>query len=182
MIRPGRPRRAIWMTTAASLFDMPTCRVCGRADEIDAFYKNQLRQCGEVGECKECTKARVRLRRAAHAEYYRAYDRARYRENDERKKQARKSAQSPAGMRSKRMYNQNIKVNHPLKYRARNAVSKAVRNGSLVRGTECYFCGCGGNLHAHHPDYSRPLDVFWLCPSCHGKIHTINGDFLRAAE
>jgi hypothetical protein len=27
------------------------------------------------------------------------------------------------------------------------------------------------SLHAHHDDYSRPLDVVWLCPSCHRQHH-----------
>jgi hypothetical protein len=28
-------------------------------------------------------------------------------------------------------------------------------------------------LHAHHPDVAKPLDVEWLCPTCHG--HADNG-------
>jgi len=35
---------------------------------------------------------------------------------------------------------------------------------------DCEQCGAP-NAHAHHDDYSRPLDVRWLCRTCHGIEH-----------
>jgi len=42
----------------------------------------------------------------------------------------------------------------------------------LVRPEGCEDCG-GRSPHAHHKDYSKPLEVDWLCSSCHGKRHRI---------
>lgn len=44
---------------------------------------------------------------------------------------------------------------------------------TLARGREKEPCeGCGGpSAQLHHDDYDRPLDVRWLCPSCHGIEH-----------
>ena len=37
--------------------------------------------------------------------------------------------------------------------------------------SECSRCGKGGRIVAHHPDYTDPLTVEWLCNSCHLKEH-----------
>jgi hypothetical protein len=29
----------------------------------------------------------------------------------------------------------------------------------------------GDGLHAHHEDYTRRLDVAWLCADCHNTVH-----------
>src|ERR1043166_4923203 len=55
--------------------------------------------------------------------------------------------------------------------RARSAVSNALRDGRLVRPERGGECGAGGRITAHHPDYSQPLEVEWLCTRCHGKKH-----------
>ena len=48
----------------------------------------------------------------------------------------------------------------------------AVRHGILKRPRDATCQECGKvNAHKHHDDYSRPLDVMYLCPSCHMKRH-----------
>jgi hypothetical protein len=59
--------------------------------------------------------------------------------------------------------------------RAHSAVSYAVSRGGLVRPDACSDCGLEGRIHGHHEDYSKPLDVVWLCPRCHKKRHPDNG-------
>jgi hypothetical protein len=75
---------------------------------------------------------------------------------------------------------------NPAKRAAHNAVYNALRRGDLVRG-DCAGCGVkhgatvGGKracVQAAHDDYARPLDVVWLCATCHiGKAHWQDGDF-----
>jgi hypothetical protein len=58
---------------------------------------------------------------------------------------------------------------------AHSAVQRALKSGRLVRPTACARCGAADSplrdgrsgLHAHHADYGRPLDVEWLCVTCH---------------
>jgi len=72
-----------------------------------------------------------------------------------------------------------------LKKAARAATVRAMRLGVLVRPAACEKCGkesdpnrpssWAGGLHAHHPDYSKPLVVKWLCHSCHRREHSRKG-------
>ncbi len=57
-------------------------------------------------------------------------------------------------------------------------VRQAIKNGDLVRPDRCSKCGHAPGLskagspmiHGHHDDYSKPLDVQWLCPKCHREV------------
>lgn len=66
------------------------------------------------------------------------------------------------------------RANNPLKVRAYRLVFCALRNGSLEK-KKC-FCG-NENVQAHHDDYTKPLDVRWLC-----KIHHILADKARKTQ
>lgn len=57
----------------------------------------------------------------------------------------------------------------PERIKARSAVSSAIRRGRLER-LPCEKCG-DPNSQAHHDDYSKPLDVRWLCQPHHTKEH-----------
>lgn len=65
-------------------------------------------------------------------------------------------------------YERAYRAANPEKLKARRAVRYAVSKGRLVRPTSCERCGAtGGPIDASHDDYSRPLDVEWLCRTCH---------------
>lgn len=51
--------------------------------------------------------------------------------------------------------------------RAKTQVWRAIKRGLLVRPTECSACHVTGYIEAAHADYTRPLDVVWLCRRCH---------------
>lgn len=57
------------------------------------------------------------------------------------------------------------------KYKAHWTVSHAIRSGKLIKGS-CEVCGAT-KAHAHHDDYSKPLEVRWLCPKCHVSHHRL---------
>ena len=52
---------------------------------------------------------------------------------------------------------------------ARTMVTAAIKRGDLVPAS-CSRCG-NPKAEAHHEDYSRPLDVVWLCRKCHAMRH-----------
>jgi ribosomal protein S27AE len=58
--------------------------------------------------------------------------------------------------------------------RVHGAVARAIRIGLLVK-QPCARCG-ETKVEAHHEDYSRPLDVIWLCRKHHMQRHRERGD------
>lgn len=129
---------------------MKTCKKCGEQKEMGAFYAHPFGADGKMSSCIECQKASVKARRRLDGEKIRERDRA------------RGSRQSPEYRIAWRKKNEAA-------YRAQTAVGNAVRDGKLFK-EPCLFCG-DENVHAHHDDYSRPLDVRWLCPKCHRRLH-----------
>lgn len=59
------------------------------------------------------------------------------------------------------------RLKYPERARAHAIVGRAVRSGKLTKANECARCGAIGRLEAHHEDYSKPLNVIWLCRTCH---------------
>lgn len=57
-------------------------------------------------------------------------------------------------------------------------VRAAIRRGDLVRPDQCSKClsipepasDGRSNIQGHHADYSKPLDVEWLCAKCHRAV------------
>ena len=45
-------------------------------------------------------------------------------------------------------------------------------SSSNDRPTVCSKCDAAGMVDGHHSDYSKPLDVIWLCRSCHMRLHS----------
>ena len=58
---------------------------------------------------------------------------------------------------------------YPEKVLAQQKLNIAIRSGKVKR-SPCEICG-EIRVHAHHPNYERPLDVQFLCPIHHKLIH-----------
>lgn len=57
---------------------------------------------------------------------------------------------------------------YPDKQKARSKLYLAVKKGILVRPKKCSNCNCvSERIEGHHVDYSKPLNVIWLCKVCH---------------
>lgn len=132
-----------------------TCKDCGVEKPITEFYRHPEMTDGYLNSCKECKKSYQRRR--AELGFTREYERRRNRTPERRAYIA-----SVARAWNKR---------YPERYKAHYTVTNAIRDGRLERGTECTMCGATDNIEAHHADYSKPLDVTWICTRCHRRYH-----------
>lgn len=136
---------------------LKTCFKCGEEKSTADFYRHPRMGDGLLGKCKECTKSDVRSNRAANSDYYREYD-------IERAKTDHRKAFLAESLKR-------IRQRWPEKNRARGLVSKAIRSGK-ISALPCWVCG-SEQSEAHHPDYSMPLDVVWLCREHHKQLHAM---------
>jgi len=131
---------------------MKTCKKCENRKELDEFYKHPQMKDGRLNICKECKKKDSINYRNDNIEKVRAYDRKR-------------------GNRQDSSYLKSYRKANPEKYKAHNIVNNALRDGKLEK-KGCEICGVLKKVHAHHDDYTKPLEVRWLCPKHHRQHHT----------
>lgn len=149
------------------------CTSCNVEKNLESsFYKHFAMADGYLNKCKECVKSRVKKHRNENADYFRKYDKRRYLEQPQRKKQTRKSyknwiKKNPDGPTT---VAREWRRRNPQKYKAHIIVGNAIRAGLILR-EGCKICG--EKAHAHHEDYSKPLEIEWLCPIHHSELHRV---------
>lgn len=135
---------------------MKKCFKCGIHKDISQFYKHKEMKDGHLNKCKDCARDDVHKNRVKNIGYYREYDRNR-------------------GSRQTKEYFSQYREKYPNKYKAHRMVSNAIRYKKLFK-EPCEICGCYDNIHAHHDDYLKPLNVRWLCSAHHSQWHAENGE------
>jgi hypothetical protein len=97
-------------------------------------------------------------------------DMRRYYQKNKRKLIRKKKAfqSSPEGKLKRQEWNRNYREKTKLRKKAYKALENAIKSGK-VKPCPCEICGkkAGG----HHEDYSKPLEVRWLCPQHHKDVH-----------
>lgn len=130
---------------------MKRCFKCLVIKELSDFYRHPGMGDGHLNKCKSCAKDDVAKNYRKNIDHYVGYEKARFSNPD------RKAA--VAGYQRKR------RLLYPEKDRARWTILNAIRRGKVER-KPCSICNASVS-EAHHHDYSKPLDVIWLCFSCH---------------
>lgn len=58
-----------------------------------------------------------------------------------------------------------------MRARAVKKVNYRVKVGKISKPSKCEKCSKEKRINAHHEDYTKPLEVMWLCYSCHSRLH-----------
>lgn len=59
---------------------------------------------------------------------------------------------------------------NPLATPSEGKLNKTLKRTNLLKRQPCIFCKEIKTI-AHHEDYLKPLNVIWMCRSCHQKYH-----------
>lgn len=118
-----------------------------------------------MGEYKNKTKSQY------HKEWWSSDGGKAYKESSRllRNEQHKKYRQSEKGKKVQLDKAKRMREKYPEKWSARQKLRYAVSKG-IIKKLNCEVCG-DKNVCAHHPDYSKPLEVIWLCMTHHREVH-----------
>ena len=132
------------------------CSKCKEHKSFNEFHSHKKTSDGKYSQCKSCraiaTRKDYENRKEAILKYGNAY------------------RKTEAGKLTRKREHLKARENSPEKYKARYMVKNAIRDRKLKKRNSCELCH-NSPTHGHHEDYSKPLDVIWLCPGCHQKLH-----------
>ena len=137
---------------------LKVCFKCSLELPRSEFYAHPQMGDGLLGKCKACTRKDAIQNRNEKIGAARAYDR-------KRNKLPHRIALHR--LKTDRLRNEDDGI----RARAWNAVRRALRTGKLIRPASCSACPLTAHVAAHHDDYTKPLEVTWLCPICHAARH-----------
>lgn len=132
---------------------MKKCFKCQQVKPISEFYKHKMMADGHLNKCKDCACKDIREHRII-SERPREYDMERYYLDPNRKVLSTN-------------FTKQWRIDNPAAYVAHGKVAYAVKMKRLIK-QPCSVCGMWP-VHAHHDDYSKPLEVMWLCALHHHR-------------
>jgi|ERR1041385_3145838 transposase-like protein len=147
-----------------------TCTKCGAMKPLEEYARR-----GEdrSPQCKECGRTYAREYRRKNGDMLRAKDRARSDRNKTPEAKVRMKGYTKAWRRRNPeyrspSYGKQYGMVTPEARRAQQAVRRALLSGKIQRPETCSRCGgSDSRIEASHADYSKPLEIRWLCASCH---------------
>jgi len=137
---------------------------------LEEFYEHPAMADGRVGKCKTCQKRQAnerRLRLEQDPEWM-AKEAARHRAKAERFRQEGRA--TVLSKEERREVTRRYRAANPEKARAHGILGHALKAGKLTK-SPCEKCGTTVGVHAHHDDYTKPMEVRWLCSAHHREHH-----------
>lgn len=151
---------------------MKRCPDCGEVKSSGEFHRDRTRRDSLASYCRICNRRRNR-------EYCRAH-RPEGRQRDKRSKLAKRLADPEAWKLNREARRRRAYVAAPHKYRARDAVSYAVRTGKIppARALACVDCGGSASQYDHTHGYDREnrFRVEPVCVPCHARRFVERGE------
>lgn len=152
---------------------MKACKTCGLTKGFSGYYKAAGTKDGLRGSCIDCEKEKMHRRYLLNKNSYKKAA------EDYRRSERGKSVHKEASSRFRRTEKGKLAVTKsrntfrsrfPEKHAAHIALNNAVAAGRIQK-SPCSSCGSTSNVEAHHHDYSKPLEVDWLCRKHHKEKH-----------
>ena len=140
------------------------CTRCGIKKRLEEYSPDKRKKDGRYAACRTCCSAYLRTPKAKGVA-------RKYRQTPKAQEARKQYDNTPDRKRRKTEHQRKFRTKNPDKHRAHGLVSNALKRGELYRPNSCSSCGVECAPDGHHPDYSKPLEVEWLCKPCHVTEH-----------
>ena len=155
------------------------CRACGKEKDSELDFYHNRRVCKAC-----CISSQVARQKTPAGRIKQAAARSRYNSSEHGAAKNKAYRESPIGRESQRRGQKKFReggghaviqdryyAKFPEKKAAKELLRQAVKSGRKIKPDHCSECGQNTDLHGHHTDYFKPLDVQWLCQPCHVRAH-----------
>jgi hypothetical protein len=150
---------------------------CSKCDELkphDQYNRNCSAKDGLQSACKSCRNAACRKKYAENpswAEQRRERNSIFHREHRDKIAERKKAYfATEKGRELHRKHSNEWASKNKYKVRAHKVVERALKRGLIVKPEFCMNCASSRRLEAHHDDYTKLLEVKWLCKICHETL------------
>lgn len=161
------------------------CKLCNVSKSLEEFRRNKKNQLGRDWQCKKCRyekQARpyfLANKEKCYANTDKWAKRNRERINEKSREnyandpvkflERQKKYDEKTGIKAKIL--QKYRENNRQKVNAQCQLRDHVKRGNIIKPNKCSLCSSEKWIEAHHADYSKPLEVVWVCKKCHAIIH-----------
>lgn len=133
-----------------------TCTKCLASKDSSEFYSHCKGRHKRMSKCKEC-----------HKRYVIEYQR---KNADKMRTIYKERINNPRRREQNKQYYAAMKARCPERFRAYSLFHSARKCGRITP-SPCEVCGSTRRIEGHHEDYSKPLEVRWLCKAHHLQLH-----------
>jgi len=145
---------------------MKICGSCRKKKKETEFYKHK--RDGLQSICKDCKREQMKEynKTPKRREYNNKVAEKLTKEGYFKEYFSRPEVKKRRTEQQKKYYND---LKQRYKHLARWVLNKRIKSGKVIK-EPCEVCGAK-KVEGHHKDYSKPLDVIWLCKKHHQKLH-----------
>lgn len=136
---------------------MKICKTCKKLKENTEFYRYKYSKDRLCYVCKKCRNEITRKWYYKNQEKYKKLMVKWKKENPKKYKKTKRNSYI------------NYRKKYPERVLVKIEFQKSLRKG-IIKKYPCEVCG-DTKSQGHHPDYSKPLEVIWLCQKHHSELH-----------
>lgn len=148
---------------------MKRCRRCGEGKDPSEFGSNRKMADGLSIYCRICARVIQQGWRSKNLE------KSRHLARESKRREREVKGDEYVNARGRDWYARNRErqivykktIASVEKQQAHSLITRHIKAGNIVRPDHCSQCGVACYPDGHHNDYSKPLEVEWLCKKCH---------------